>query len=193
MEGWLLGVGAEYINDGISATLNGYRTGQAVQLDKKAATIRQLSHIAQAINDSLSADAGVLGYLATAFAAVFAQEISRQPSPLKGSRQAELAAVLRQLIQQYHRQEKSPKWYAAKCHLSLGYLNECAKSATGYSVSKLIVQQSILEAKRMLAQGDVTFKEISYQLGYEDPAYFNRVFYTSTGMRPSAFGKMYRK
>ncbi|MBO9659063.1 MAG: helix-turn-helix domain-containing protein, partial [Chitinophagaceae bacterium] len=49
----------------------------------------------------------------------------------------------------------------------------------------------LLEAKRLLTYSSMTVKEIAYDLGYEDPAYFNRLFANKTGDTPVAFRKKF--
>jgi AraC-like DNA-binding protein len=51
----------------------------------------------------------------------------------------------------------------------------------------IIKDRIMLEAKRLLLYTDMTVKEIAYNLGYEDPAYFNRLFVKTTGIAPAEF------
>ena len=51
----------------------------------------------------------------------------------------------------------------------------------------VIKNRIILEAKRLLAHTSLTAKEIAYDLGYNDPAYFSRLFQNKTGESPSSF------
>jgi len=55
----------------------------------------------------------------------------------------------------------------------------------------IIKDRIILEAKRLLSYSALSVKEIAYQLGYEDPAYFNRLFTNKVGDTPSTFKKKY--
>ncbi|MFH7015456.1 helix-turn-helix domain-containing protein [Flavobacterium sp. FlaQc-47] len=55
----------------------------------------------------------------------------------------------------------------------------------------IIKDRIILEAKRLLGYSALSVKEIAYQLGYEDPAYFNRLFSNKVGDTPSNFRKKY--
>lgn len=55
----------------------------------------------------------------------------------------------------------------------------------------IIKERIILEAKRLLGHSSLSVKEIAYQLGYEDPAYFNRLFTNKVGDTPSNFKKKY--
>jgi AraC family transcriptional regulator, transcriptional activator of pobA len=45
----------------------------------------------------------------------------------------------------------------------------------------------VLEAKRQLAYSQRSVKEICYELGFEDPAYFSRFFRNHTGYAPHDF------
>ncbi|KUJ59335.1 AraC family transcriptional regulator [Flavobacteriaceae bacterium CRH] len=55
----------------------------------------------------------------------------------------------------------------------------------------IIKDRIMLEAKRLLGYSNLSVKEIAYQLGYEDPAYFNRLFTNKVGDTPSNFKKKY--
>ena len=49
------------------------------------------------------------------------------------------------------------------------------------------VYRVLREARRQLFYTNLSIAEIAYLLGYNDPAYFSRVFARATGMAPSAF------
>lgn len=53
--------------------------------------------------------------------------------------------------------------------------------------NEVIKNRIILEAKRLLVHTSLTAKEIAYDLGYNDPAYFSRLFQSKTGESPSGF------
>ncbi len=57
----------------------------------------------------------------------------------------------------------------------------------GLSVSKLLGKKRLVESKRKIAFTDKNIQEISYEMGYKDAAYFNRVFKNTTGNTPSEF------
>lgn len=85
--------------------------------------------------------------------------------------------------------QKYPKYYADALHLSTAYLNECAKTATGKTISFHIQERIILEAKRLLFHSSKSVKEIACDLGYDDYSYFSRIFSKATGMTALAFRK----
>ena len=57
--------------------------------------------------------------------------------------------------------------------------------------NEIIKSRIILEAKRLLVHTSKSAKEIAYDLGYEDPAYFSRLFYIKTGETPFGFKSKY--
>lgn len=82
--------------------------------------------------------------------------------------------------------------YADLLSLSPYQLNSIAKTAVGKTVSDLINDQIILEAKRHLIATPAQVKEVADQLGYEDPSYFIRFFKKHTGQSPENFRKNFK-
>lgn len=82
---------------------------------------------------------------------------------------------------------KSPMAFAGLLKISVPYLNECIKAATGKSVSYHIQYRIVLEAKRLIYHSDKSIKEIATELGYDDYSYFTRLFTKVCGMTPTAF------
>ena len=50
----------------------------------------------------------------------------------------------------------------------------------------------IEDAKRRLERTDASVDEISWRVGYEDPAFFRRLFKRTTGLAPGAYRKRFR-
>ncbi len=103
------------------------------------------------------------------------------------SRHAEIVLQLNALMQTYITQNHSPSYYADKLNLSSVYLNETVKNVTGWSVSNYIRNEIILRAKRLLYYTNMTVKEIASSLGFDDNAYFTRLFTKATGISPLQF------
>lgn len=57
--------------------------------------------------------------------------------------------------------------------------------------NEVIKNRIVLEAKRLLVHTSMSAKEIAYELGYDDPAYFSRLFMVKTGESPSGFRAKY--
>lgn len=87
---------------------------------------------------------------------------------------------------------KNVSEYAGLLNLSSYQLNSITKAAVGKTVSDLINEQIILEAKRNLLTTTEQVKEIADHLGFEDPSYFIRFFKKHTGFSPDAFRKNFK-
>ena len=87
---------------------------------------------------------------------------------------------------------KNVSQYAELLSLSSYQLNAITKSSVGKTVSDLINEQIILEAKRHLLATSNQIKEIADHLGYEDVSYFIRFFKKHTGHSPEAFRKNFK-
>jgi AraC family 4-hydroxyphenylacetate 3-monooxygenase operon regulatory protein len=79
--------------------------------------------------------------------------------------------------------------YAELLHIAPKTLTHKFKNLHLESPNQFIINRILLEAKRLLFYTDKSVKEIAYDLGYEDPAYFNRLFTKKTGNTPSNFKK----
>jgi transcriptional regulator GlxA family with amidase domain len=64
--------------------------------------------------------------------------------------------------------------------------------ATGVSPIDYVQRVRIEYAKRRLEQSDTNIDEISWAVGYEDPAFFRRLFRRVTGVAPGAYRRRYR-
>jgi AraC family transcriptional activator of pobA len=105
----------------------------------------------------------------------------------KLSRSEAVAKAFRETLALHFASFKRPAEYAQKLNLSTAYLNECVKNITGHSVSYHIQQRVVLEAKRLLYHSGHSLKAIAAALGYDDYAYFSRLFTKVSGMAPLTF------
>lgn len=64
--------------------------------------------------------------------------------------------------------------------------------ATGYPPIEYVQRLRVEDAKRRLERTDVSVDEISWQVGYEDPAYFRRLFKRTTGLPPSHYRRRFQ-
>jgi transcriptional regulator GlxA family with amidase domain len=65
-------------------------------------------------------------------------------------------------------------------------------AATGVAPLEYVQRLRIEDAKRRLERTDNPVDEISWRVGYEDPAFFRRLFKRTTGMAPGAYRKRFR-
>lgn len=96
-------------------------------------------------------------------------------------------AKFNMLIDQFFKEEKLVLFYASKLHISANYLNILCKKNLNLSATQLIHQRILLEAKRLLQITDLSIKEIAFELGFVDHAYFSNFFKGQTGITPTQF------
>lgn len=97
------------------------------------------------------------------------------------------------LIKEHFTTWKQPAQYASALSISTSHLNDTLKSLTGSSVSTHIQEASIMEAKRLLYFTEQTVKEIAYEVGYDEPVYFGKLFKKITKLTPLEFRKKFRE
>jgi len=112
---------------------------------------------------------------------------------LKVSRPALLASQFKQLLNTELTSSKSPSHYAYLLNISESYLSEVLKKQTGFPASYWILQEVIMEAKRLLYYSQLSVKQIAHTLGYDDHSYFSRLFRKATGISAVTFRQQYRK
>ncbi len=100
---------------------------------------------------------------------------------------------LEQLVNEQFKHEKSPARYADMLNVSAKHLNRIAQAVAGKTVTDIIHDRVLLEAKKELVLQKRNFGEIAYLLGYNDYAYFSRLFKNRTGETPSQFLQRYSK
>ncbi len=99
------------------------------------------------------------------------------------------AAELRELIGTHYITQPNTSFYAKKLGITNKKLNEIALQSFGATVKQLLQDTLLLAIKREIKLGEKSSKEIAFDLGFEDPAYFTRFFKKHTGMTPIQFRK----
>lgn len=77
--------------------------------------------------------------------------------------------------------------YASALSTTEKHLTEVLKEKTGMTTQALINQRLVLEAKRLLKYSELSIKEISFRIGFDDPSHFTKFFKGHSGKTPSDF------
>lgn len=133
--------------------------------------------------------------LISAFVAMAASVVTGLEEPVKGqvTRPVSITRAFRKLVTEKFVSLKNPADYASELNITTSYLNEVVKATTGATVSYWIQHETMLEARRLLYHSDLTVKEIAYLTGYDDPAYFQRMFRKVLLCTPMEFRNRYRE
>lgn len=78
-------------------------------------------------------------------------------------------------------------------HANRCYISRIYKERTGEKLFDTINQKKIEAAKRYIEDGKMKIYEIADRTGWEDPAYFSRVFKKYTGYSPKEYEKLCRR
>lgn len=78
-------------------------------------------------------------------------------------------------------------YFAEKLHLSNSYLSDLLKKETGKNAQDTIHLYVIEKAKNSLINTDKSISEIAFELGFEYPQYFSRLFKNKTGKTPKEY------
>ncbi len=106
---------------------------------------------------------------------------------VKNNEPAGISQRFRVLLEAHFRTEHGVGFYAAALGCSPRQLTTALQAATGQPARHLIGERLVLEAKRYLAYTDHRVSEVAYALGFEDPAYFSRLFRQKTGHSAAVF------
>jgi AraC-like DNA-binding protein len=76
---------------------------------------------------------------------------------------------------------------AGQLQVSQRYLSDMLRSLTGQNAQQHIHNKLIEKAKEILSSSNLSVAEIAYQLGFEHPQSFNKLFKQKTSQSPVAF------
>lgn len=112
----------------------------------------------------------------------------RQLSEVR-SRQKEPVILnsLKDAIEEHFQSLHSPGDYAGLLNISTAALNRLSKTHFNKTLSNLIADRIIVEAKRQLYLTSKSVKLIAYELGFNDEFYFSRFFKSNVAISPQFF------
>ena len=104
------------------------------------------------------------------------------------------------LLEDYFRQNltategiPSVSYFAEKLNLSRNYLSDMLRSITGQGAQQHIQEKLIEEARELLTSSELNVSEIAYQLGFEYPQSFHKLFKSKTNLSPLEYRTNFNK
>ncbi len=115
------------------------------------------------------------------------QQQSEAAELVKDLKEPFILQKLKDAIEENFKVKHSPSDYADLLYISPKALAKITKSHFNKTLSSIINERIIIEAKRELYLTNKTVKEIAYELGYPDEFYFSRFFKTNADVSPQLY------
>jgi len=143
-------------------------------------------------NKAIAQKVLLVSYLKIFLIAAVRLKIEQQPLAEQAVADLKEIFILNQLknaIEKDYKTKHSASDYTEDLSISAKSLAKLIKIHFNKTLTDLIAERIIIEAKRELYLTDKTIKEIAYELGYIDEYYFSRFFKLNTDVSP----KLYRE
>jgi len=174
----------------------GYSVNEALFLsDKEERTINGIIHnIRQEYHSNIDdfSQSIIISHLETLFN--YAERFYHRQFITRKKTNHKLLEHLEHLLADYFESDNlasqgcpSVQYIAEKLHVSPNYLSSLLKLLTGQSTQQHIQNKLIEKAKEKLSTSDLSISEIAYELGFEHPQSFTKLFKSKTKVSPSAF------
>lgn len=98
-----------------------------------------------------------------------------------------LVRRFKDLVDSHYREQQPLGHYLARLGVGEGRLTAACRRILDKTPKAVCHQRLLLEAKRLLQYTALSNGEISYDLGFRDPAYFCRFFKSRTGQSPGTY------
>lgn len=92
-----------------------------------------------------------------------------------------------EMVEERYSRHEAVADYAKAIGITAAHLNVLCRRIADKSALELIHERVLLEVKRKLVYTSMTISEVSYAVGFDDPAYFTRFFKRQTGYGPKEF------
>lgn len=114
----------------------------------------------------------------------------QQPHSLQykeGNKEPVILQNLKEAIEKEFKSKHSPGDYSALLNISPNALAKITRNHFNKTLTNLIAERIIIEAKRELYLTNKSIKEVAYELGYHDEYYFSRFFKKNVNISPHVY------
>lgn len=151
-------------------------------------TVQWLVRLLELLEEELYAADRTMEIGISLFQSILLKMIRTENKETKGvNRSLDIAFQFRELVKKNHIEHKSVLYYAGQLNISENYLNKCVKEVTGKPPKQWINEISILHSQILLQDSSRDIAGIAFELNYQSPSYFARLFKKVSGQSPSAF------
>lgn len=103
------------------------------------------------------------------------------------TRQEEIAFKFQRLACLNDTEQRKISFFAKKLFISENYLNRCVKQVLQKSPKTVLAEAIVQRSQSLLLSYRKDVSEVAYELGFNDPSYFSRLFKKLTGKTPSDY------
>lgn len=132
----------------------------------------------------------LLAYLRIFLINTFRIKMEQQPecvSIVNNNKEHYMLQKLSNFIEENFKAKHSPSDYADMLYVTPKTLGKISKSYYNKTISSIINERIVIEAKKELYLTTKAIKEIANELGYEDEYYFSRFFKNNTQVSPQKY------
>jgi AraC-like DNA-binding protein/mannose-6-phosphate isomerase-like protein (cupin superfamily) len=119
--------------------------------------------------------------------------VKKENTPQKNNSRKLLVQRIQGYLERNYEKKLSISMLSDAFNLSPRQLNRVFKEETGMTVFKMIHNIRVDKAKLLLAESDDKVITIAGTIGYEDPAFFNRLFLRKVGCSPGKYRELQQK
>ena len=187
MQGFVLTIATEMLDEALSPSEGLRRALAESRVISATAQMRRLmTQIHAEYAGRQFARAHLLRALTSALLGLVARELADRTAA-ESTGTSDLFHRFEALLEQHFLEHWSVADYAATLSISPTHLSRLTKAAAGHAASELIQERLVREARRNLVYTNLSVSTIAYALGFNDPAYFSRLFAGATGLSPRRF------
>jgi AraC-like DNA-binding protein len=188
---WVIRFKSEFISETIFQLYSHYHDHANIKLQKGQCFDRmiQLCTMMHEEMQMSSPDLGIVSHLLNALFSMVESERKKlypDSAGLNKTQNITFKNFLRILEENFRRPE-GVEFYAEKLFMTSRNLNLICKNILNQSVSEIIENRKMTEAKNLLMSTGKSISEIGFELGYQEKSYFTNVFKRKAGQTPSEF------
>ena len=147
----------------------------------------ELNNLLSLLYKEIYSDKPYKEYYESIFKTVILKIIKISDSNNSLERRQEIAISFKQLVHLHYSKEKYVSFYADKLLVSVNYLNRCVSSVFKKTSKQLILEVAIIHSQLLLLETNKSIASIAYELEFDDPSYFTRLFKKIVGISPSEY------
>lgn len=132
----------------------------------------------------------LISYMKIFLIAASRSKTEQQPGIIEatqGKKEPQILQNLKEAIEKEFKSKHTPKEYAALLNISPNALAKLTRNHFNKTLTNLITERIIIEAKRELYLTNKPVKAIAYELGYDDEYYFSRFFKKNVNISPQVY------